>query len=152
MFPFKLENNVCHKSLTWQNLVWKNVQMLLHWTKPTDFDHFTNKLTKYLCTCLHCYTLPYLHTYIHSYITLLHCFCFSSKRSRLHTIACESLFCWIISECWISLSACFLSVSTGFVFLSGTDWSQASPMHLSFCVKKHSLDIFVLKPERTEVQ
>ncbi len=23
--------------------------------KPTDFDHFTNKLTKYVCTFLHCY-------------------------------------------------------------------------------------------------
>ncbi len=122
MFPFKLENNVCHKSLTWQNLVWRNLLcsdvllMLLHWTKPTDFDHFTNKWTKYLCTFLRFYIVT-LH-YIHSYITLLHCFCFSSKRSRLHTTACESLFCWIISECWISLSACFLSVSTGFVFLS----------------------------------
>ncbi len=80
MFPFKPENNVCHKSLTWQNLVWKNLLcsdfllMLLHWTKPTDFDHFTNKLTKYLCTFLRFYIVIHYLTYILTYIVTLPCY------------------------------------------------------------------------------
>ncbi len=66
-------------------------------------------------------TLLFIIVYFFPYLV-----CWWLKMTSLQNIAFNFLLYYIITNYWIH--SCFVSISTGFVFLFGTVWSQLSSM------------------------